>query len=61
MDEDVDILTERQRVAEGNADQDTLCLKNLHKNYHSKVSTYEDAATLGLLLLQDILPTLMPA
>ena len=41
MDEDVDILTERQRVAEGDADQDTLCLKNLHKTYGSKVNICE--------------------
>ena len=45
MDEDVDILTERQRVAEGDADQDTLCLKNLHKTYGSKVNICQDSAT----------------
>ena len=44
MDEDVDIMTERQRVAEGDADQDTLCLKNLHKTYGSKVNIREDTA-----------------
>ena len=61
MDEDVDILTERQRVAEGDADHDTLCLKNLHKTYGSKVNTCENAAISGLPLSPDVLDTLVAA
>ena len=61
MDEDVDILIERQRIAEGDADQDTLCLKNLHKTYGSKVSLCEDAASLALLPLPGMHETLRPS
>ena len=61
MDEDIDILTERQRVAEGNAAQDTLCLYNLHKTYGSKVNLREDAGSLALLPWPDMLETLVPA
>ena len=39
MREDIDVAAERQRVEEGGADNDSLCLKNLHKAYGSKVRT----------------------
>ena len=61
MDEDVDISIERQRVAEGNADQDTLCLNNLRKTYGSKVNICEDALSLALLPLPDMLEILRSA
>lgn len=35
--EDVDVVIERQRVEGGGANSDSLCLKNLHKAYESKV------------------------
>lgn len=35
--EDVDVAAERQRVEGGGADNDSLCLRNLHKAYKSKV------------------------
>ncbi len=37
--EDTDVAAERQRVKAGSADNDSLCLKNLHKAYGSKVCT----------------------
>lgn len=39
MHEDIDVAAERQRVEEGGAGNDSLCLKNLHKAYGSKVRT----------------------
>ena len=39
MHEDIDVAAERQRVEEGGADNDSLCLKNLHKAYGSKART----------------------
>ena len=38
--EDVDVAAERRRVEGGDADSNSLCLKNLHKAYKAKVLSF---------------------